>query len=156
MSKRKQDDLRPTSSKVKLAIFNILYDVSDKTFLDLFAGTGEIGLTALKKGAEHSTFVELNKKRANDIKKRVSKEFSNFAVIPTDSLKFLKKTDKKFDIIFADPPYNYKSYELLIEEALKKLSDGGVFILEHKADKTFNADKTKKYGDTKLSIWYKE
>jgi 16S rRNA (guanine(966)-N(2))-methyltransferase RsmD len=155
MSKRKQSDLRPTSSKVKLAIFNILYDVSDKSFLDLFAGTGEIGLTALKKGAKFSTFVEINKRRANEIKKRISKEFSNFKVIPTDSLKFLKKTDDKFDIIFADPPYSYKNYEELIEEALNKLPENGVFILEHKADKSFDAHKIKKYGDTMLSIWYK-
>ncbi len=153
--KKRETDLRPTSSKVKLALFNILYDVSDKTFLDLFAGTGEIGLTALKKGADKSYFVEINKKRANDIKKKIAKEFSNFKVFSMDSLKFLRGSKEKFDIIFADPPYNYHKYEELIEEALKHLDDNGVFILEHRADKSFKADKEKKYGDTILSFWYK-
>jgi 16S rRNA (guanine(966)-N(2))-methyltransferase RsmD len=153
---KQSTDLRPTSGKVKLALFNILYDVSNKKFLDLFAGTGEIGLTALKKGAESSTFVELNKRRASDIKNRVSKEFSNYKVISGDSIKFLKGTEDKFDIIFADPPYNYQKYDTLIEEALKKLSENGVFILEHRADREFDADDSRKYGDTVLSFWYKE
>ena len=153
---KKQTDLRPTSSKVKLAIFNILYDISGLNFLDLFAGTGEIGFTALKKGANYVEFVEKNKKRASDIKKRISKEFSNFKVYPIDSIKYLKTdTEKSFDVIFADPPYNYKFYSELIELALKKLENGGIFILEHRSDKQFNPDKEKKYGDTVLSIWYR-
>ena len=56
-------DLRPTSSKVRQALFNILFDISDLNFLDLFAGTGEIGLTAIKKGAKQVTFVEIEKRR---------------------------------------------------------------------------------------------
>lgn len=153
---KKQTDLRPTSSKVKLAIFNILYDVSDLNFLDLFAGTGEIGFTALKKGARYVEFVEKHKKRASDIKKLVSKEFRNFKVYPMDSIKYLKlDKEKKFNIIFADPPYNYKFHLELIELSLNKLEQGGIFILEHRSNKSFNPDKEKKYGDTVLSIWYK-
>jgi len=155
-NKKASFDLRPTSGKVKLALFNILYDISNKNFLDLFAGTGEIGLTALKKGAKKVIFVEKNKKRANDIKEKVSRNFSNFLVIPTDSVKFLKNTDEKFDIIFADPPYDYKNYNMLIDEALKNLSEDGIFILEHRVDRDFSPDKIKKYGDTALSFWYKK
>lgn len=147
-------DLRPTSSKVRQALFNILYDVSDISFLDLFAGTGEIGITALKKGAKPVYFVEIEKKRASDIKRKVSKISKDFKIFPIDALKFLKNTKETFDVIFADPPYSYKNYDRLIEEAKKHLNEGGVFILEHHSNMNFNADKEKKYGDTILSFWY--
>jgi len=148
-------DLRPTSNKVKQALFNILFDVKDKSFLDLFAGTGEIGITALKKGAKPVYFVEIEKKRTDDIKKKALKFSKDFKIITKDALYFLKKSDKKFDIIFADPPYNYKKYERLIEESLKHLNDYGVFILEHRINHSFSADEERKYGDTILSFWYK-
>ncbi len=153
---RAMKDLRPTSSKVRQALFNILYDVSGERFLDLFAGTGEIGITALKKGADFVYFVEKNRKRAQDIKKKASKFSKNFKVVPVDALKFLKTyKDQPFDIIFADPPYNYKDYDKLIDMALEKLANGGVFILEHRSDKHFDADEERKYGDTVLSFWRK-
>ena len=148
-------DLRPTSSKVRQALFNILYDVSNKSFLDLFAGTGEIGITAMQKGASPVYFVELNKKRANDIKKRAYKFGKDFKIFSQDVISFLKKSKDKFDIIFADPPYNYKKYNQLIELALDHLKSNGVFILEHRANHSFNADDERKYGDTMLSFWYK-
>ncbi len=150
-------ELRPTSNKVRQALFNILYDVSDTNFLDLFAGTGEIGLTALKKGAKHVTFVEAEKKRCQDIRKKVSKFSKNFDVYCGDALKFLKIYKKEpFDIIFADPPYDFKNYQKLIQLALKNLKEGGIFILEHRSDKSFDADEERKYGDTILSFWRKE
>ncbi|RMD47436.1 MAG: methyltransferase domain-containing protein [Aquificota bacterium] len=145
--------LRPTSNKVRQALFNILFDVNDKSFLDLFAGTGEIGITALKKGAKPVYFVEIEKKRTTDIKKKALKFSKDFKVITKDVLSFLKKTDKKFDIIFADPPYNYKKYEKLIEESLKHLNNNGIFILEHRTNHRFDADEERKYGDTVLSFW---
>ncbi len=144
-------NLRPTSSKVRQALFNILFDISDLNFLDLFAGTGEIGLTALKKGAKHVTFVEIDRRRCSDIKKKAPK---GSKVVCSDALKFLRNyKGKPFDIIFADPPYDYKLYNELIKEALKHLSEGGVFILEHRADKHFNSKDEKRYGDTILSFW---
>ena len=150
-------DLRPTSSLVRNALFNILYDVSDTYFADLFAGTGEIGITALKKGAKYVVFVEKNKKRAGEIRKKASRVSKNFKVYSTDVLKFLKNySEEPFDIIFADPPYDYKHYDKLIELSLSRLKDGGVFILEHRADKHFGADEERKYGDTILSFWRKE
>ncbi len=149
-------DLRPTSNKVKQALFNILYDVSEKSFLDLFAGTGEIGITALKKGASKVYFVELNKKRAFDIRKKTQNFRDKVKVFSKDALSFLKNTSEKFDIIFADPPYNYKKYDKLIELALNHLDKNGVFILEHRSNHKFGADDERKYGDTILSFWYKE
>jgi 16S rRNA G966 N2-methylase RsmD len=98
--------------------------------------------------------VEIEKKRAFDIKKKASKISKSFKVYSVDALKFLKNSKEKFDIVFADPPYNFKNYEVLIEEGKKHTNEGGVFILEHRSNMRFNPDKEKKYGDTILSFWY--
>jgi len=119
--------------------------------VDLFAGTGQIGLEAERKGAR-VIFVEKNRKLAFQIKRKTEKG----KVITGDVLNFLKKWKDKSHIIFADPPYIYDKYEELIELALSRLEKGGVFILEHDKWKSFNAPEERKYGDTVLSIWVKE
>ena len=153
MKKRSLNYLRPTKSIVKNAIFNILGDISDLKFLDLFAGTGQIGLEAENRGAE-VIFVEKNKKLAQEIKKKARRG----RVISGDAFKFLERTKDRFHVIFADPPYllSDKDYERLIKLALSRLEKGGVFILEHEKGKHFNAPEERKYGDTLLSIWTKE
>ncbi|MDQ7056797.1 MAG: RsmD family RNA methyltransferase [Persephonella sp.] len=148
--------LRPTSSKVRQALFNILFDISGLTFADLFAGTGEVGITALKKGASFVYFIEKDRRRSGKIREKASKFSKNFKVISTDALKFLGSFQGKIDIIFADPPYNYRHYDKLIKTALEKLSDEGVFVLEHRSSRSFNADEERKYGDTLLSFWRKK
>ncbi len=153
MKKKNLDYLRPTKSIVKTAIFNILGDISGIYFLDLFAGTGQIGLEAEKRGAK-VTFVEKNKKLAQEIRKKTE----SGKVIVGDVFKFLERSKEKFHVIFADPPYilKYKDYERLIKLSLSKLEEGGVFILEHDKRKRFNAPEERQYGDTLLSIWAKE
>ncbi len=153
MKKRDLSYLRPTKSIVKNAIFNILGDISELKFLDLFAGTGQIGLEAERRGAK-VTFVEKNKKLAQEIRKKTQ----GGKVIIGNAFKFLEKTQEKFHVIFADPPYilSDKDYERLIKLSLSKLEEGGVFILEHEKKKHFNAPEERQYGDTLLSIWTKE
>ena len=138
---------RPTPSIVKNALFNILGDIEGLTFIDLFAGTGQIGLEAERRGAK-VIFVERDHRRAMGIRKKTKGK-----VIRGDALKVLKKL--KGDIIFADPPYGYTKYESLIEIALGSLTEGGVFILEHSKKKSFGADRERIYGDTVLSFWWK-
>ncbi|GAB6066341.1 16S rRNA (guanine(966)-N(2))-methyltransferase RsmD [Aquifex pyrophilus] len=143
--------MRPTQSIVKNAIFNILGDISGLRFLDLFAGTGQIGLEAERRGAD-VVFVEKNRKLAEEIKKKTKKG----KVVVGDALSFLRRTKEKFHVIFADPPYAYDKYDELIRLALSRLEEGGVFILEHDKRKSFNAPEERRYGDTVLSIWVKE
>ncbi|MCX7760035.1 MAG: RsmD family RNA methyltransferase [Hydrogenothermaceae bacterium] len=157
--------IRPTSNKVVQAIFNILYSVKDKRFLDLFAGTGQVGITALKKGASEVVFVELDRERAMDISQNCRKlgYTEKIKIFPIDVLKFLdNEGDQVYDIVFADPPYDYKYYDKLIGQSLRVLRKGGIFILEHR----YNLDFKEKfpeglydervYGDTKLTFWRKE
>lgn len=155
---------RPTSSKVVQAIFNILFSVKDKVFLDIFAGTGQIGLTALKKGAKLVVFVDAERERIKKIFSECQKyRFSDRCMTYSqDALKFLKnREDEVFDIIFADPPYDYKLYDKLIDECLRVLKKDGIFILEHRSNIDFGykrpelLEDERVYGDTKLTFWRK-
>lgn len=154
-------DIRPTANIVKQAIFNILQNLKGKKILDLFAGTGQIGITALEKGAESVVFVEIEKERIKDILKKI-KNKENIKTYSIDVLKFLKnQKDDQWDIIFADPPYNYKLYDKLIKEGFRVLKEGGLLIVEH-SDKT-KVDNilsdyiidSRKYGDTLITFWRK-
>ncbi len=142
--------LRPTPSIVKNALFNILGDINGLVFYDLFAGTGQIGLEAEKRGAE-VIYVEINGKNVEKIRKKAKGK-----VIKGDVLRVLKKLKPKPDIIFADPPYAFDKYQILIEMCLEVLNEGGIFILEHDKRKNFDADEVRIYGDTALSFWRKE
>ncbi|MEJ7621486.1 MAG: RsmD family RNA methyltransferase [Aquificaceae bacterium] len=142
--------LRPTSNLVKQAVFNMLGDIEGMLFLDLFAGTGQIGMFAEERGAE-VIFVEKNPKFAEKIRQKTKGK-----VVVEDALRFLERANIRADVIFADPPYDYEFYDKLIELALKSLNKGGTFILEHSKKLDFSAEKKKIYGDTALSIWRKE
>lgn len=139
--------LRPTSSLVRTAIFNILGDISGKTFIDLFAGTGGVGLEAERRGAK-VIFVEKDHRLMRDIQAKTGGK-----VVKADSLRFLKTLKEKADIIFADPPYSFRDYRKLISLCLERLSPDGIFILEHDRRKEFACDQRKEYGDTAISIW---
>ena len=155
-------ELRPTSNLVKQAIFNILYTVKDKDFLDLFAGTGQIGSAALEKGANSVSFVDIERERINRIKEKL-KNKKNVKFITKDALKYQKEQpEETFDIIFADPPYDYKLYDKLIRESLRVLKAGGTLIVEHKFKNDLSHieqefyKESRKYGDTAISFWRKE
>ena len=158
MSKKRKGfkDLKPTTGLVKNALFNILGNISGLKFLDLFAGTGQIGLEAERRGAKVS-FIEKHRKRAEDIKRKTTGR-----VYSGDVLKILPKLGE-YDLIFADPPYNYDKYKELLKEALKHLSEGGLLIVEHfkKVDlkpltpEGLEVEDERTYGDTVLTFFRK-
>jgi len=139
--------VRPTSSLVLNAVANIVGSFEDVIFIDLFAGTGRVGLEAEKRGAR-VIYVEKNPRLADQIKERVEGK-----VIRADALSFLRNFPGKADVIFADPPYSFKHYEKLISLSLDKIARGGIFILEHSKMKSFPCDDRREYGDTALSLW---
>ncbi len=159
MSKKRRGfkDLKPTTGLVKNALFNILGNIRDLDFLDLFAGTGQIGLEAERRGAKVS-FVEKHKKRAEDIKKKTK----SGKVYSGDVLKVLPRLGE-YDIIFADPPYDYDKYKQLLREVVEHLSEGGLLIVEHfkKVDlkpltpKGLEVEDERTYGDTVLTFFRK-
>lgn len=129
---------RPTSSKVRESFFNIIQNaISDSTFLDLFAGSGAMGLEALSRGAKRVSFVEQDKDALTSIKSNIQalKVENKTTVYPKDafrSLKYFLQKEEKFDIIYCDPPYKL-SLDLvnaLLIEAKALLNEGGRLFLE--------------------------
>ena len=139
---------RPTSDRVKEAVFSMLqFDIEDRTVLDLFAGSGQMGLEALSRGAREATFVDKSKEAIKFIKENSEKsKLSEKSIIfQSDYLEFLQKNiGKTYDIIFLDPPYAGKMYQ----PALKKLLDNGFIkpstfiVCESDFDELFENDKT--------------
>ena len=118
-----KDSLRPTSNKLKEILFNwIQFDINDSICLDLFSGTGSIGIEAVSRSAEKVIFVELNKKNYSRLVKNIStlniKEKTK--IFFKDAYLWVKNNDlSKFDFIFLDPPFN-EDHELKILNLIQK------------------------------------
>ena len=106
------DETRPTESRIKESIFNILGNVSDSICIDLFAGSGAIGLEFLSRGSEFVFFVENNKNALKTLKSNLDKsKFDNYKLIEKDyALSFDYFNEYKIDYIYIDPPYDRKDY----------------------------------------------
>ncbi len=147
----KGSDIRPTADRAKEALFNILQlKTPDSEFLDLYAGTGSIGIEALSRGAKCVKFVDNSKSSVDLIKKNLSSIKETAEVVFSDALTYANTTSDKFDIIFLDPPYAQDACDLLNAIAENKLlKDDGVLIYEHtKGEKS--EPKGLKKSDTRI------
>ena len=141
---------RPTLSKVRMAVFNTLQSIIDfegKSFFDLFAGSGIMGLEALSRGFDELFVCEKNREVYKILKNNLKKYESDNKIkaFLGDSLKYAQSLDRKFDVIYIDPPYLSGIYEKTLKIVQKK---GELFILEHNTDidfMEFNLLKKKKY-----------
>ena len=167
----KNDDVRPTTDRVKESLFNIINPyVIDSNVLDLFAGTGSLGIECLSRGALSATFVDVSKDSINIVKSNVKKaRVENESTILNLDFKTaidrLNVQNKKFDIIFMDPPY----YKNMFIDALSNidnsdlLSEDGIIVVEHDTKDKFidkigrlEKSKEKKYGNTTLTFYKME
>jgi len=158
---------RPTADRVKEALFSaIQFDIPSATVLDLFAGTGQLGIEALSRGASRAVFVDENEKACHLVKEnlRRTKLENRATVVRSDYLSFLKRTKEKYNIILLDPPYA----EVFLENALKIISEidilqsGGIIIAERPLGKDLSAvypgferSHDYKYGKTLITIFRK-
>lgn len=157
--------VRPTLDRVREALFNILAPrIAGACFLDLFAGTGANGIEALSRGALSAVFVDkevrsLSAVRANLATTRLAGQARIMKLaIPVG----LAQLDGPFDVIFADPPYEFRDFEALFGEIQRRdlLNSGGIIVLEH-ASRTpleeliggFSRTRQATYGDTTLSFF---
>lgn len=161
-------NVRPTTDKVKEAIFDIIMnDVYGSVCMDLFAGSGSLGIEALSRGADKCYFCDSDRNSIRLIKKNIAivgaKEKS--VVIAGDYKKALRRADEKIDVFFIDPPYESGLYETCISQIdiLDLLSDDGIIITEHDTrfampDSVGNIVKVKerKYGRTMLTLYSKQ
>lgn len=138
-------DTRPTTDRIKETLFNMLTPyICDSVFLDLFAGSGGIGIEALSRGAKEAVFVEKNPKAMACVKDNLSytKLAHKATTLTTDVLTALDKLngEKQFDYIFMDPPYNQELEKRVLEYVADSelLSEDGVVIVEASKDTDFN------------------
>lgn len=128
------DNVRPTTDKVKEAVFSaIQFEIEGRRVLDLFAGSGQLGIEALSRGAESCTFIDFDKNAIRVVKSNLEKTKLGFksTVVQTDSLAFLGMTDKVFDIAFVDPPYATGILQKVLAKLAPHIAEGGIVICEH-------------------------
>ena len=150
----KNSSFRPTTSLSRKSLFDSLGFLEDKSFLDIFAGSGIVGFEAASRGAQNVTFVEMHKKYLNQIIFNSKKiEYNKFKFLARDAHRFIKKCDN-YDIIFADPPYQLYELDAFIENALKKLNKNGILVIECSSKESLEGyDKIAKFGETNLLYW---
>ena len=157
-------DIRPTADRAKEAIFNILQtDIVGSVFLDLFTGTGNMGIEALSRGAEKAVMVDSSKESVAIAQFNANLIKENSEIVCADALTFVLSTRQKFDIIFLDPPYNTDATPVLEGIAQNRLlNEGGIVIYEHSEDfkvgeiKGLNHFNTRKYGVAHFEFYGEE
>ena len=149
------ESTKPTIDRVKESIFNLIqFDVADAVVLDLFSGTGALGIEAISRGAKLTHLVEINNQAIKIIKSNLKGVSENFELFNQDFKLFLNTTKIKYDIVLLDPPYKtnfgIEAIELLINNQL--LNDGAIIIFETSIDNKFDLKfpefeiVSKKYG----------
>ena len=135
--------VRPTTDMARESLFNILnnyVDYEECSVLDLFAGTGAVSLEFISRGAKDVTSIDINA-QCTDFIKSTAKQFNvnNIHVVRSDVFELIKRAYKKFDIIFADPPYALENLQQLPDLIFEHdmLSEDGIFVLEHPREYQF-------------------
>lgn len=154
--------VRPTLSKVRESVFNVLFSMiefKNKNFLDMYAGSSIMGLEALSRGFSSALEIEKNLKVVDIIKKNYSSLGLKPELIVGDSLKKIKNLDKKYDVIFIDPPYFSEIYEDSLDAICKNgvLEKDGIIVLEHVTPVNwekfgFESIKQKKYSEKLITF----
>lgn len=161
------DQTRPTAEKVKEALFSMIqFDIDGRRVLDLFGGSGQLGLEALSRGAVSATFVDSNRAATEIIKKNAQKTklFDKCRVLTSDWESFLRGASgrEKYDIVFIDPPYAAG----IAHKAIEKLCDGDILadnaiVICETADRApveherLSICKHSKYGKTYITLYLK-
>lgn len=159
---------RPTAERVKEALFSaIQYDLPGARVLDLFAGTGQLGIEALSRGAKEAVFVDMRKEVCAMVRENLRRTHltDQAQVVQSDYMSYLGRKQQPFDLIFLDPPYA----EVFLENAIKRITEidilvnGGIIVTERPVGKElpgiypgFSRSRDYKYGKTLITIFRKE
>ena len=153
---------RPTTEKVKEGLFSaIQFDIEGRRVLDLYAGSGQLGIEALSRGADSCVFIDRNPEAAAVIKQNLQRCGLSMRsqVVTTDAISFLERPNAVFDLVFMDPPYaDDGSLLLTLQKVVMHINDGGILICESddgtilpdKVDR-FTLDRTRRYG--RVHVW---
>ena len=157
------NDVRPTTDVVKEAVFSIIqFGIEGRVFLDAYAGSGQMGIEALSRGAKKAVFLDSSRQSCEIVRKNleVTGLSENAVVRNTDTLSYIAGTPEKFDIVFIDPPYRTGALMQTLERITKVMNKGGVIICEHPADEKmpgeiqdFVLKKEYKYGKIMITVY---
>lgn len=158
-------DVRPTTDKVKESLFSIIqFELEGRSVLDLFAGSGQLGIEAISRGAKKAVFVDSNKKSVEIIKQNISlvRFEKESTVVFSDAFSFLSVTNEKFDIVILDPPYRKQLCDKAFTLLPKVLKDTSVVICETQTDEVLpdtvgllSKSREYKYSSIKLTVYRK-
>lgn len=152
-------DIRPTKDRIREAFFSIVGDIENKTFLDLYAGCGSMGIEAISRGASESIFVDISKESLSYVKENISNlklesKSEIYQKKDFDALEMFKETNQKFDVIYLDPPYEKGQYEEVLSFIFNNelINVGGMVAIEINRPLNINPLWNKKikeyhYGD---------
>ena len=159
---------RPTTDRVKEALFSVIqFDIPGANVLDLFGGTGQLGIEALSRGAKQAVFVDESDKACRLIRENLkrTKLEQQGSVLRSDYMAYLARCNEKFNLIFLDPPYA----EVFLENALKRITEidilqsGGIIVTERPLGKElffefqgYTRSKDYKYGNTLITLYRKD
>lgn len=154
---------RPTTDRVKESIFNIISPyIPAKRVLDLFAGSGALGVEALSRGSAHCTFVEANKDAMAIVKKNIelTRAEDSSSTVLGDALSFLGRCTEGFDVIFLDPPYSTGLLQKAVMQIKEKnlLNEGGIILCESEVggeeppNGIYETVRQAKYGKTTVFV----
>ncbi|MBQ7504224.1 MAG: 16S rRNA (guanine(966)-N(2))-methyltransferase RsmD [Ruminococcus sp.] len=157
------DDVRPTTDKVKEAVFSaIQFDIEGRSFLDLFAGSGQMGIEALSRGAKSATFVDKSRKSVDIVRKNLNNAgfYEKAKVFHNDSLSFIDSTAELYDIVYLDPPFGSGLLQKALPKIAEKMKKTGVIIAENEENEEilqkygeFVLDRQKHYGKIKVTMY---
>ena len=158
-------DTRPTSDMVKEAVFSaVQFDIPGASVLDLFAGSGQLGIEALSRGANHCVFVDKNPAAVAVIKENINDcgLNSQSRVLNMDIHEYLKAAKSGLDIVFIDPPYRNGLVEKALGSISPKINNGALVVCEHEKELKLNDEygelvcrKRYKYGNICVTVFVK-
>ena len=158
-----EDVVRPTSDKVKEAMFSIVhFELDGATVLDAFAGSGQLGIEALSRGAAKAYFIDENKAAFETVKEnlKLTKLFDDAVVLNADAFTYMRNTQEKFDIVFLDPPYRKELVANALPVAARCCKPGALVVCETdaleelpKTAGTLTKFREYKYSKTKLTTY---
>ena len=152
-------DTRPTSDRVREAAFNLIGPVDGAAVLDLFAGSGAMGLEALSRGAETAVFVESDRDACRAIDRNIEKlRITGAHVVQQDVLQALATDRGTYDLVLCDPPYNYQQIDRLGPDLAAKLAQDGLVVFETGAREEpeiqgLRVRTSRTYGSARLTLF---
>lgn len=157
------EDVRPTTERIKEAVFSIIqFQIEGRRFLDLFAGSGQMGIEALSRGAKEAVFVDSRRESVEIVKKNLQSTglAAHAKVLSTDSIAYLSGRNENFDIAFLDPPYRTGVLQQALPLVEKIMNKGGIIICESPINEelsskigNFMLDRSYRYGKIKISTY---